>query len=56
LTIVFYEQAFPEELARARKMKDMATKLGIPIVTNETLAEQRKARELAKAHAEFMND
>ena len=28
----------------------------IPVVTDESLAEERKARELAKAHAEFLMD
>lgn len=30
--------------------------MGIPVITDETLAAERKARELAKVAAEFMMD
>ena len=54
LTIVFYEQAFPDEMKRQRKWKEMATKLGISIVTDEDLEKARMDRALAVAEAEFL--
>lgn len=56
MVIVFYEQAYPEENVRQRKWRQMAEKLGIDIEVDERLAEERKRRELEKAHAEFMID
>lgn len=53
---MFYEQAYPDENVRIRKWKSIAERLGIEIVDDAVLAEQRKQRELAKVHAEFLTD
>ena len=56
LAIVFYEQSFPDELARNRKWMNMAEKMGIEVITDEILEKQRKDRALAVAQAEFLGD
>ena len=56
LAIVFYEQSFPDEMARNRKWKDMAAKMNIEVITDETLEKQRMERALAVAQAEFLGD
>jgi hypothetical protein len=43
-------------MARNRRWKDMATKMKIPIVTDETLERERMERALAVAQAEFLGD
>lgn len=43
-------------MARNRKWKDMAAKMNIEVVTDETLEKQRMERALAVAQAEFLGD
>ena len=56
MTIVFYEQVYPDEMKRHRHFKEMATKMGIEVRTDEDLEKERMDRALAAVHAEFMGD
>lgn len=53
---MFYEQAYPEAMARARKWKEMAERLGIEIEVDPELERRRIQAELDKAAAEFLTD
>lgn len=43
-------------MARNRKWQNMASKMNIEVVTDETLEKQRMERALAVAQAEFLGD
>lgn len=54
--IVFYEKSFPDEMARYRRWRDMATKMGIELVVDPVLEQRRKDKLLSVAMQDFMGD
>ena len=54
--IIFYEKATPDEMARNRKWRQMAEKMGIEVEVDKELEEQRKQKLLDVAMQDFLGD
>jgi len=54
--IVFYERSFPDEMARNRRWKELAAKMGIEVDVDPALEQQRKDKLLAVAMQDFLGD